>query len=89
MKPEKKAIYAGSFDPITNGHIDIILRGKKLFEQILVAVLQNPSKQTLFSIQERLNLIREVFKNESRIEVDFFDGLLVDYARRLKKKKKS
>jgi pantetheine-phosphate adenylyltransferase len=75
------ALYPGSFDPLTNGHVDIILRGAQLFDRILVAVLVNPDKQSLFSAGERVDLIREVFREYPNVEVDTFGGLLVDYAR--------
>jgi pantetheine-phosphate adenylyltransferase len=80
-KTEERAIYPGSFDPITNGHIDIIGRGAKLFPRILVAVLENPRKATLFSVEERLAVIRAIFKDEPAIEVLAFHGLLADFAR--------
>ena len=76
------AIYPGSFDPLTNGHVDIILRGAHLFERILVAVLVNAEKNPLFSAEERVAMVREVFKEYPNVEVDTFDGLMVDYARR-------
>jgi len=76
------AIFPGSFDPVTNGHVDIILRSAHLFERILVAVLVNPEKKGLFSPPERIEIIREVFREYPNVEVDSFDGLLVDYARR-------
>ena len=78
---ERKAIYPGSFDPITNGHIDIIQRGAKIFPQVLIAVLENPKKQTFFSAAERVEMIREIFKDRPQIEVRSFSGLLVDFAR--------
>ena len=78
---ERIAIYPGSFDPITNGHIDIIRRGAKLFPRIVVAVLQNPKKTTLFSTEERVEIIREIFQGETQIEVDTFHGLLVHFAK--------
>ncbi len=78
---EKTAIYPGSFDPITNGHIDIIQRGARIFPRILIAVLENPRKQTLFTAAERVEAIREAFRERPQIEVLAFDGLLVDFAR--------
>ena len=75
------ALYPGSFDPLTNGHVDIILRGAQLFDRILVAVLVNVDKKGLFSPEERVELIREVFREYPNVEVDTFGGLLVDYAR--------
>lgn len=78
---EKIAIYPGSFDPLTNGHIDIIERSLKLFDTVIVAILHNPAKTGLFSVAERKDLIRETLKDHGdKIEVDSFDGLLVDYA---------
>jgi len=76
------ALCPGSFDPLTNGHVDIILRSAHLFERILVAVLVNSGKTPLFPAAERVELIKEVFREYPNIEVDSFDGLLVDYARR-------
>jgi pantetheine-phosphate adenylyltransferase len=78
---EKKAIYPGSFDPITNGHVDIIQRGCRLFPRILIAVLENPRKQTLFSAAERVEIIRDIFRDKPQIEVRSFSGLLIDFAR--------
>ena len=75
------AIFPGSFDPLTNGHVDIILRSAHLFERILVAVLVNSEKQPLFTASERIEIIREVFREYPNITVEAFDGLLVDYAR--------
>ena len=76
------AIFPGSFDPLTNGHVDIVLRSAHLFERILVAVLVNPEKKPLFTPDERVAIIREVFKEYPNVEVDTFGGLLVDYARK-------
>jgi pantetheine-phosphate adenylyltransferase len=76
------AIYPGSFDPITNGHVSIIQGGLVVFDRLIVAVLGNPKKQSMFSVQERMDTIHEIFGNEPRIEVDSFDGLLVDYCRK-------
>ena len=75
------AIFPGSFDPLTNGHVDIILRSAHLFERILVAVLVNSEKQPLFTAAERIDIIREVFREYPNVAVETFDGLLVDYAR--------
>ena len=74
------AIYPGTFDPITNGHISIIRRGLSIFKKLTVAILINPQKKTLFSLDERIEMIQEVTKNLDNIEIDTFDGLLVDYA---------
>lgn len=74
------AIYPGSFDPITSGHVDIIERGARLFDRVVVAVLVNESKAPLFTAAERVQMIRDVFTGHGSIEVDTFDGLLVDYA---------
>lgn len=76
------AIYPGSFDPVTNGHLDLIERGEKMFDLLIVAVLRNAEKQPLFSVQERVEMLRETTKQWSAVEVDVFDGLLVDYARK-------
>jgi pantetheine-phosphate adenylyltransferase len=75
-------IFPGSFDPITNGHVDIILRSAHLFERVLVAVLVNQEKKPLFTPEERVTIIRDVFSEYPNVGVDTFDGLLVDYARR-------
>ena len=77
----ERAVYPGSFDPITNGHVDIILRGARLFPRILIAVLENPKKATLFPVRERVAIIRDIFKNQPRIKVESFHGLLADFAR--------
>jgi pantetheine-phosphate adenylyltransferase len=76
------AIYPGSFDPVTNGHLDLIARGARIFDRLVVAVLQNLDKAPLFSAQERVEMLREVTREWSNVEVDMFDGLLVDYVRR-------
>jgi pantetheine-phosphate adenylyltransferase len=78
------AVYPGSFDPLTNGHVDIIARGARLFDRIIVAVLVNAEKSPLFSMAERVEIARAVFKNHPNVEVDTFDGLLVDYVGRRK-----
>lgn len=79
---DKIAIYPGSFDPLHNGHVDIIQRGSRLFDRIVVAILLNIEKAPLFTVQERVEIAREVFRDNPNVEVDTFDGLLVDYARR-------
>src|SRR6267154_1844625 len=76
------AIYPGSFDPVTNGHLDLIERGEKMFDLLIVAVLRNTEKTALFSVPERVEMLREVTRQWSSVEVDVFDGLLVDYARK-------
>jgi pantetheine-phosphate adenylyltransferase len=80
----KLAVYPGSFDPLTNGHVDIIERGTHLFDRIVVAVLVNVDKAPLFTMAERVEVLREVFKGLPNVEVDTFDGLLVDYVARRK-----
>ncbi|HTR38466.1 MAG TPA: pantetheine-phosphate adenylyltransferase [Bryobacteraceae bacterium] len=74
------AIYPGSFDPITNGHLDLIQRGSALFDRLIVAILRNDEKRPLFSVEERMEMLREVIGGLSNVEVGSFDGLLVDYA---------
>lgn len=76
------ALYPGSFDPITNGHVSIIESGLVCFDKLVIAVLRNPKKQSLFTEEERVEMIREEFGRTPNIEVDSFDGLLVDYCRR-------
>jgi len=78
------AVCPGSFDPITNGHLDVIRRGTKLFERLIVGVSDNPAKQALFTKEERVELIRRVTRGFKNVEVDSFDGLVVDYVRRRK-----
>ncbi len=75
------AVFPGSFDPLTNGHVDIILRSARLFERIVVAVLVNQEKKPLFSADERVGIIREVFREYPNVEAESFQGLLVEYAR--------
>jgi pantetheine-phosphate adenylyltransferase len=81
MKPIL-AIYPGSFDPVTNGHLDLIERGSKIFDRLVVAVLRNVEKTPLFSTEERCEMLREVTGIFSNVEIDLFDGLLVDYVNR-------
>ena len=78
---QKIAIYPGSFDPLTNGHVDIIKRGYKIFDKIIVAILHNVAKKPLFSVEERMNMIRQCTKEFPNIEVDHFNGLLTEYAK--------
>jgi pantetheine-phosphate adenylyltransferase len=75
------AIYPGSFDPVTNGHLDILERALTLFDKIIVAILINPGKTSLFSVEERTQMLAESTKKLKNIEIDQFDGLLVDYAK--------
>src|SRR3954453_23808892 len=79
-KPPVIAIYPGSFDPITNGHLDLIQRGARMFERLIVSVLRNDSKQPLFSVEERTEMLREVLHVYPNVQVDSFHGLLVDHA---------
>jgi len=81
---KKIAVYPGTFDPITNGHLSIVNRALKIFDKVVIAILNNPQKAPLFSIDERVFMIKGVLKNHPNIEVDSFDGLLVDYV--IKKK---
>ena len=74
------AIYPGSFDPITNGHLDLIQRGAKMFDRLIVSILRNDAKQPLFSVEERMEMLREVLHVYPNVAVESFDGLLVDYA---------
>jgi pantetheine-phosphate adenylyltransferase len=78
----KIAIYPGTFDPITNGHLDIIERAIKVFDTVIVTIARNSSKNPLFSDKERLEMIREVVKGMKQVEVDSFEGLLVNYAKK-------
>ena len=79
---ERTAIYPGSFDPVTNGHLDIIQRGLKLFDRIIITIMVNPAKQTLFTVDERIKLLKESLKEIENIEIDSYGGLLVDYAQK-------
>ncbi len=77
------AIYPGSFDPLTNGHLDLVERGAKIFDELIVAVLRNPEKEALFSVEERREMIEAMTKRFDNVRVDTFDGLMVDYATRV------
>jgi pantetheine-phosphate adenylyltransferase len=86
MKQQRRgslAVFPGSFDPITNGHLDIIARGLSVFDDVTIAILINPGKQSLFTVEERVEIIREAYRGEPRVKVDTFSGLLVDYAERV------
>ena len=74
------AIYPGSFDPFTNGHLDIVRRGLEIFDTIIIAVARNSEKNSLFSIAERIDMISRLIEHDPRLKVETFDGLLVDYA---------
>jgi pantetheine-phosphate adenylyltransferase len=76
------AVYPGSFDPVTNGHLDLIERGSKIFSRLFVAVLRNQDKDPMFEIEERLEMLRQTTSAWTNVEVDSFHGLLADYARR-------
>lgn len=78
----KKAVYPGSFDPITKGHLDIISRSHAIVDHLTVAILENPRKQSAFTIEERLEMIRLCTKSYPKVEVDYFSGLLIDYVKR-------
>lgn len=77
------AIYPGSFDPPTNGHLDLIERGAKIFEELVVAILRNPEKTPMFSVGERLGMLRELTANLKNVRIATFDGLMVEYAKSL------
>jgi pantetheine-phosphate adenylyltransferase len=79
-RPHSVALYPGSFDPITNGHLDLIQRGARLFDKLIVSILRNETKEPLFSVEERTEMLREVVRAYPNVEVDSFNGLLVDHA---------
>ena len=79
-----KAIYPGSFDPLTNGHLDLVERGSKIFDELVVAILKNSEKSPLFSVEERVDMLKSTTKHYSNVTVETFDGLLVDYVARQK-----
>lgn len=83
MRKEKIAVCPGSFDPITHGHLDIVRRGLCVFDKVIIAVGHNPLKQDLFTTEEKLDMIRRSVEGNPRIEVDSFEGLLVDYIQRV------
>jgi len=77
------AVYPGTFDPVTNGHLDLADRGRRHFDRLIVAVLRNEGKEPMFSVEERVDLLRGAVAGWDNVEVDSFDGLLVDYAKRI------
>ena len=79
----KIAIYPGSFDPFTYGHENIIERSVKVFDQIIVAVAHNTSKKTIFTVEERVEILNDVFRNRDDVKVDYFEGLLVEYIKKM------
>jgi len=76
------AVYPGSFDPITNGHVDLVKRGLRMFDEIIILIATNPDKTSLFSVEERLAMIGEIYKDNDRVRVDSYPGLLVDYVKK-------
>ena len=80
---KKIALYPGSFDPITNGHLDVLERASKMFDSVVIAVLNHPNKQSFLSVEERVNLIKETTKNMPNVSVDSFGGLTVEYAKKI------
>ena len=78
-----KVIYPGTFDPVTNGHIDIVRRAIELFDEVIVTVAKNPSKTALFSVEERVDMLKESLREFERVQVDSFDGLVVDHAQQV------
>ena len=77
---DRIAVYPGSFDPVTNGHLDIVDRSKALFSRIVIAILRNPSKEPLFDVEERLETLKGIYQDDPAVEIEAFDGLLVDFA---------
>lgn len=80
-KTVRRVIYPGSFDPVTNGHLDVALRAIDLFDEIVITVARNPGKQNMFTVEERVYMLKECFKDYPQIRVDAFDGLVVDHAK--------
>lgn len=79
---ERTAVYPGSFDPITNGHVDIIRRALRVFDKLIILIAYNPAKSSLFTVEERIDLLKSVIGDEPRIRIDSFSGLLVDYVKK-------
>ena len=84
MRKKRIAVYPGSFDPVTNGHVDVIKRAIQIFDRVIVAVIENPSKEVLFSADERTEMLMAVTRGLSGVVVSHFDGLLVDYVKKEK-----
>lgn len=84
MAQKTIAIYPGTFDPVTNGHIDVVQRATAMFDKVIVLVARNSSKSPMFTDKERVEMIKEIFAGNKRVSVDVFDGLLVEYAKRKK-----
>lgn len=82
MKKIRTAVYPGSFDPLTFGHLDIIERACEIFDKLIVSIFINPSKKPLFSLEERIDILKNVLKDKKNIKIDCFDGLLVDYMKK-------
>ena len=78
--PERVALYPGSFDPVTNGHLDVLFRARRLADKVIVAILENDEKKPLFSLEERIEMIREIVGDEPSVSIRSFSGLLVDFA---------
>ena len=84
MVQGKVAVYPGTFDPITNGHLSIVNRALKIFDKLIIGILNNPKKVPLFTLEERIEMIRKAIKGDDRIDIDAYDGLLVDYVVKMK-----
>ena len=82
----KRAIYPGSFDPVTFGHIDMIERSAKIVDELVVAVLNNSAKNPLFSVEERVSMLKDITSHVPNVKIQFFDGLLIDYAKKIDRK---
>ena len=83
ISDKKIALYPGSFDPITNGHLDVLERASRMFDSVVIAVLKHPEKKSFLSVEQRVNLIKESIKDLKNVSVDSFDGLTVEYARKI------
>ena len=83
ISDKKIALYPGSFDPITNGHLDVLERASRMFDSVVIAVLKHPEKKSFLSVEQRVELIKEAIKDMKNVSVDSFDGLTVEYARQI------